>query len=45
LLDGPLMVALTLGALLCVLRRRVSRTTGVVLLLVYAAWVVVHVLV
>jgi cation:H+ antiporter len=45
LLDGPLMVGLTLGALLCVLRRRVSRTIGVVLLLVYAVWVMVHVFV
>ena len=44
LLDGPLMIALTLGALLCVLRRRVLRATGVVLLLVYAAWVLVHAL-
>jgi cation:H+ antiporter len=45
LLDGPLMVGLTLGALLCVLRMRVSRTIGVVLLLVYATWVMVHVFV
>jgi cation:H+ antiporter len=45
LLDGPLMVGLTLGALLCVLRMRVSRTIGVVLLLIYAAWVMVHVFV
>jgi cation:H+ antiporter len=44
-LDGPLMVALTLGALLCVLRRRVSRVTAVLLFLVYVGWVVVHVFV
>ena len=44
-LDGPLMVALTLGALLCVFRRRVSRITAVLLFLVYVAWVVAHVFV
>ncbi len=44
-LDGPLMVALTLGALLCVFRRRVSRPTAMLLLLVYVGWVVAHLLV
>ena len=44
-LDGPLMAALTLTALLCVFRRRISRVTAVLLLLVYVAWVVVHVFV
>ncbi len=44
-LDGPLMVMLTLGALLCVFRRRVSRVTAVLLLLVYVGWVAVHVFV
>ena len=44
-LDGPLMVALTLVALLCVLRRRVSRITAVLLFLVYVGWVVAHVFV
>ena len=43
-LDGPLMVALTLGAMLCVSKRRISRITAVLLLLVYVAWVVAHVL-
>ena len=44
-LDGPLMAALTLTALFCVFRRRISRVTAVLLLLVYVAWVVVHVFV
>jgi cation:H+ antiporter len=44
-LDGPLMAALTLTALFCVFRRRVSRVTAVLLLLVYVGWVVAHVLV
>lgn len=44
-LDGPLMVALTLCAMLCVFRRRVSRITAVLLLLVYVGWVVAHVFV
>jgi cation:H+ antiporter len=44
-LDGPLMVALALGAMLCVSRRRISRITAVLLLLVYIGWVVAHVFV
>ncbi len=43
LLDTPLMVLLTLAALFLVFRRRVSRTAALLLLLVYGAWVVVHV--
>ncbi len=44
-LDAPLMVVLTLAGLLCVLRRRVDRIVGALLLLSYVAWVIVHVLV
>jgi len=43
-LDAPLMVGLTLAALLCVIARRINRVMGGVLLLVYVLWVVVHVL-
>ena len=43
-LDAPLMVVLTLVALLCVLRRRVDRVVGTLLLLSYVAWVIVHIL-
>jgi cation:H+ antiporter len=42
ILDAPLMVVLTLAALLVVLTGRVHRSVGVLLLLVYALWVVVH---
>ncbi len=42
ILDAPLMVMLTLGALLAVLTGRVHRSVGVLLLLVYALWVVAH---
>jgi cation:H+ antiporter len=42
LLDAPLMVALTLLALLCVRRRGVGRLTGWLLVLVYVAWVALH---
>ncbi|SRR6266487_2951090 len=44
LLDGPLMIALTGMALLWVRQRRVSRAAGVLLLLVYLVWIVIHVL-
>ena len=43
-LDGPLMVLLTLSALLCVYTGRASRVVGVLFLLSYAVWVGVHVL-
>ncbi len=43
ILDAPLMVVLTLGALLAVLTGRLQRQLGVLLLLVYAIWVIVHV--
>jgi cation:H+ antiporter len=42
MLDTPMMLALTLGALLCVLRGRVSRAVGVLFLLSYAGWVSIH---
>ena len=41
-LDMPLTILLTLGMLTGVFRRRMSRTFGVALLFMYAAWVVVH---
>lgn len=44
LLDGPLMVALTGITLLCIVRRQISHTTGVLLVLVYIGWVIVHLL-
>ncbi|MBA2678034.1 MAG: hypothetical protein H0U76_06530 [Ktedonobacteraceae bacterium] len=44
LLDAPLMVMLTAGALWCVHRRRISHAVAVLLLLVYIAWVVTHLL-
>lgn len=43
MLDTPLMVALTLIALLCTRWQRVSRLSGGLLLLVYVLWVVAHV--
>ncbi|MDQ2715282.1 MAG: hypothetical protein M3Z08_10275 [Chloroflexota bacterium] len=42
LLDTPLMVILTVGALWCVSRRRISHAVAILLLLVYSAWVVGH---
>lgn len=42
LLDAPLMVVLTLVAVLRVRRQRLSRPTGWLLLLVYVAWVTLH---
>jgi cation:H+ antiporter len=44
MLDGPLMITLTFVALLCVLKQRVSRTVGWLLILVYIGWIVIHVL-
>jgi Ca2+/Na+ antiporter len=44
LLDAPLMVMLTLVGLLCILRQRVSHSVALGLLLVYVAWVIVHML-
>lgn len=41
-LDLPLAVVLTLGMLSGMFRQRMSHTFGVVLLCVYAAWVIVH---
>jgi Ca2+/Na+ antiporter len=41
-LDMPLTILLTLGMLTGVFRRRMSRTFGVALLFLYAAWVIVH---
>lgn len=41
-LDMPLTILLTLGMFAGVFRRRMSRTFGVVLLCIYAAWVIVH---
>jgi cation:H+ antiporter len=43
-LDGPLMVALTGVVLLLMLKRRVSRAVGLLLVLVYVAWILIHVL-
>ena len=45
LLDTPLMVALTLAALICIRWQRISRLAGMLLLLTYGVWVVVHVVV
>jgi len=42
LLDAPLMVALTLVAVLRVRRQRLSHPTGWLLVLVYLAWVTLH---
>ena len=43
ILDTPLMLVLTGVALLCVLKRRVSRLVGALLLLVYVGWIVLHI--
>jgi len=42
MLDVPLMIVLTLVMLGCVLRRRVTHVTAVMLLGVYVAWIVTH---
>jgi len=44
ILDAPLMIALISVALLCVSRRRVSRPVGLLLVMVYAGWIIIHVL-
>ena len=41
-LDMPLAILLTLGMLASVFRRRISRILGIVLLFIYAAWVMMH---
>jgi len=43
-MDAPLMVALTLVALLFLYKRRMSRRIGLLFLLVYALWVGAHML-
>ncbi|BCL83881.1 sodium:calcium antiporter [Ktedonobacteria bacterium brp13] len=45
LLDGPLMVVLTGITLLCIFRRHISHITGILLVLVYIGWVILHILV
>jgi len=45
LLDGPLMVVLTGITLLCIFRRHISHMTGILLVLVYIGWVILHILV
>lgn len=42
LLDAPLMVALTLVALLRVKKRSISRPIGWMLILVYVGWIAIH---
>lgn len=42
LFDAPLMVVLTLVALLCVKKQGVSRPIGWVLILVYIGWITIH---
>lgn len=42
LLDAPLLVALTLAALLATQSGKVSRASGATLLAIYALWIVVH---
>ncbi len=44
-LDVPLAIVITLGMLVGVFRRRMSRTFGVALLCIYAAWVIVHLII
>src|SRR6266849_102597 len=41
-LDMPLTIILTLAMIVGVFRRRMSRAFGLVLLCIYAAWVIVH---
>ncbi|HYU74608.1 MAG TPA: hypothetical protein VEL31_18215 [Ktedonobacteraceae bacterium] len=43
-LDVPLMVILTFIALLLVFKRHMSRAVGFLLVLVYVAWIIIHVL-
>jgi Ca2+/Na+ antiporter len=44
-LDGPLMVALTAGALLAIGRGHLRRWLGLLFALVYVIWIVAHLLV
>lgn len=41
-LDAPMMILLTLLALLCIGRLRISRVTGLLLILIYVGWVILH---
>ncbi len=41
-LDMPLTIVLTVGMIVGVFKRRLSRAFGLVLLCIYAAWVIVH---
>lgn len=43
-LDGPLMLGLTCVALLCVRHQRVSRVMGLLLILGYVGWIMIHIL-
>jgi len=45
LLDGPFIVLLTFGMIVCIRIGRVNRVVGLLLLLSYAAWVGLHLLV
>jgi cation:H+ antiporter len=45
LLDGPFLVLLTVGAIVFVHHGRISRVVGLLLLLSYALWVGIHLLV
>jgi cation:H+ antiporter len=42
LVDGPFMVLLTLALMACVFRGRLSRLSGIVLLGVYLAWIILR---
>jgi cation:H+ antiporter len=44
LLDAPLMIALTYFALFCVSHRRMNRIAGLLLLIIYIGWVMIHLL-
>lgn len=43
-LDGPLMIGLTCIAWLCVRKERVSRGVGMLLILIYIGWIIIHLL-
>ena len=45
LLDGPFIIVLTLGIIVCIRIGRVNRVVGLLLLLSYAVWVGLHLLV
>jgi cation:H+ antiporter len=44
-LDGPFIIVLTLGMIICLRMSRLNRMIGVLLLLSYAAWVGLHLLI